>query len=380
MNYIQWLDRLVAHDTTSSRSNLELITDVKDWLNDRGISSHVILDQHEPKANLLATIPAADGGVQGGVLFSGHTDVVPVIGQKWETDPFKLTQVGDKLYGRGTCDMKGFIAVVLSLVPEWQQQKLSAPIHLAFSYDEEVGCRGAPLIVAKLKDLGIQPDACIVGEPTSMVPIIAHKGIQVFRCSVHGLSAHSSLTPQGCNAIDYAAQMICYIRQLALELQHARVDKDFDVPFTTISTNMIQGGSAQNIIPNLCEFIFEFRNLPTIEPHTITEKLFCYVQDKLLPVMRKEYKEAQVDLDQLAVAPSFSTDENTLVKLLREITSEQAIRKVAYATEAGIFQRGEVPTVVCGPGSIEQAHRSNEYVEVAQLAKCEQVLRALVKM
>lgn len=376
MDTLKWLSQLVAFDTTSRNSNLALIEYVKAWLDKSDIETHLTYDASEPKANLFATIPAADGSRDGGLILSGHTDVVPVDGQDWQTDPFIATQNAGRIYGRGTCDMKGFIAVVLGLVPTFQKMQLPFPIHIALSYDEEIGCRGAPLLIKDMLKRGIKPKACIVGEPTNMQAIIAHKGINVFRCRVQGIAAHSSLTPQGCNAIEYAAQFICHIRSIADELRKDVQDEAFDVPFTTVSTNMIQGGNAHNTIPANCEFVFEFRNLPSVKPSIIIEKIADYFNNVLVVAMRQEHPQARIEIDHLAGVPSFESKLDAQSILNRLVAGE--VHKVAYATEAGLFQASHIPTIVCGPGSIEQAHRANEYVTLEQLQLCEKVLRSIV--
>ncbi|RDI45172.1 acetylornithine deacetylase [Aquicella lusitana] len=380
MNTVEWLSRLVAFDTTSRYSNLDLIQTIQDWLARYHIETRFTYDLKEKKANLFATLPAQNGSVDGGIILSGHTDVVPVDGQHWDTNPFEAVLMNDRIYGRGTCDMKGFLAVALTLLPEFQQMKLSEPVHFAFTYDEEVGCRGVPLLLADLQQAGIRPKACIVGEPTEMKPVVAHKGIQGFRCRLNGRAAHSSLTPQGCNAIEHAARLICHIRDLADEMRRkGPFDSHFDVPFTSISTNMIHGGNAHNTIPALCEFIFEFRHLPHVKPQQIREQIEIYIQNELLPKMRNEYPDASVELDSLSVVPSFEVLEASAITLLaRHISNEKTIHKVAYATEAGLFQQADIPTIVCGPGNIEQAHRQNEFVTLDQLGKCEVFLRKVV--
>lgn len=379
MNTQTWLSRLIAFDTVSRHSNLSLIAAVQEWLADHQIASRLIKDAVEPKANLFATIPAANGSVDGGIILSGHTDVVPVDGQTWDSDPFVAIERDGKLYGRGACDMKGFIAVALALIPYFRTLKLKKPIHFAFSYDEEIGCRGAPFMIDELKKMGLRPDACIVGEPTEMRPVVAHKGKQSFRCSVHGVAAHSSLTTKACNAIEHAAKLICFIREMAdTYQQRGPYDSHYDVPFTTLTTNLIKGGNAYNTIPALCEFIFEFRNLPMDKPTEIHERIIRYIQDKLLPDMKREHPDADVVLDTIAAAPGLEiSEEAALTKLLRQISGEQEILKVAYATEAGLFQEAAIPTIVCGPGSIEQAHRANEYVAMSQLAECERFLQQI---
>ncbi len=382
MNAQEWLSRLIAFDTTSRNSNLPLIDDVKNWFSHHHIHTRLTHDKTLQKANLFATMPARDGNTQGGIILSGHTDVVPVDGQAWETDPFEAQYIEDKIYGRGASDMKGFIAVVLALLPEFNKLSLREPIHFAFSYDEEVGCLGAPLLIADFQEIGIKPNACIVGEPTEMHPVVAHKGIHSFRCRIHGLAAHSSLTPQGCNAIEYAAQFINYLRDVADEWREkGPFDSHFDVPFTSMSTNMIHGGIANNIIPAECEFNFEFRHLPQVEPHHIIHKITTYAEQELLPRMQREHAVTQIDIDAMGAVPSFESSPDAVIyQLARDITRKTDIRKVAYATEAGLFQRANIPTIICGPGSIEQAHRANEFVSLVQLGKCEAFLRRLVQL
>ena len=380
MNSVEWLSHLIAFDTTSRNSNMHLIEEVEAWFKQHKIDSRLVRSPTENKANLFATIPAANGQTTGGLILSGHTDVVPVDGQAWDINPFLAIEKDNRIYGRGACDMKGFIAVALSLVPDIQKMKLAKPIHFALSYDEEIGCRGAPYMIDALLREGVQAEACIVGEPTDMFPVVAHKGIQVFRCHLQGLAAHSSLTPHACNAIEHAAELICYLRSLADEMKEiGPFDHDFDVPHTTLSTNMIQGGIAHNTIPADCELFFEFRNLPAVSPADINYQINQFIKHKLEPKMQLEYAKASVALDQIATAPGFESSMNAnIVSIARELLEDQSNHKVAYATEAGLFQNAHIPTIVCGPGNIEQAHRANEYVEIAQLKKCEAFLREMV--
>ncbi|VVC76537.1 Acetylornithine deacetylase [Aquicella siphonis] len=381
MSTLEWLKRLIEFDTTSRNSNLELISCAQAWFERHHLQTRITRDPRQAKANLFATLPAQNGSVDGGVILSGHTDVVPVDGQQWDTPPFTAVLRDDKVYGRGACDMKGFLAVLLALVPEFVRLKLSHPVHFAFSYDEEVGCLGASVMITDLQHAGIKPAACIVGEPTSMRPVVAHKGVQVFRCRIRGRAAHSSLTPQGCNAIEYAAKLICHIRSLADEFnREGPFDRHFDVPFTTVSTNMIQGGHARNIIPEQCEFFFEFRHLPGIQPRSVIDRITAYVQEAIQPQMQKEYGDAGIEIDAVAAVPGFEAGDDAVVSwLARAAGLENEIRKVAYATEAGLFQQAHIPVLVCGPGSIEQAHRANEFVTLDQLALCEDFLRKVVK-
>ncbi len=381
MNKIELLERLISFDTTSYKSNLELISFIQSYLNDFGITSRLTYDDAREKANLFASIADKNGNYQGGILFSGHTDVVPVAGQNWNTDPFKATIIDDKLYGRGSCDMKGFIAVVLSLIPNLERSSLNKPIHLAFSYDEEVGCIGISRLLTDIQNCAILPEACIVGEPSNMQVITGHKGINVFKCKVTGQAAHSSLTPKGCNAIEYAAMIICKIRELAQKLRLAEQNSHYDVPFSTMSTNLINGGNAENIIPGQCEFKFELRNLPNNDPEVILLPLFNYVNNELLPLMHKELEQASVEFEQTAKVPGFSNDNGKTSKvcaLARELCNNHEIHKVAYATEAGLINNANIDTIVCGPGSIEVAHKANEFVLLSQLAMCESFLTKLV--
>ena len=376
-----WLQTLVGFDTTSRNSNLDLIEHVRDALQAQGVKVQLIQSPDGAKSNLFATLPAHDGSTQGGIALSGHTDVVPVDGQQWNTDPFALTAIDGKLYGRGTCDMKGFIAAGLALVPEFLAMPLAKPLHFALSYDEEVGCLGAPVMLDQLKLQGQRLDGCIVGEPTSMQPVVAHKGINVWRCTLHGKAAHSSLTPRGSNAIEYAARLICRIRDMADSYQaNGPYDQFFDVPYTTMTTNQIHGGIAVNTIPELCEFAYEFRNLPGMDPAGIQAQVEAYVQQELLPRMRREFADARIEFASLAGAPAFDSAETEAInQLVQALTGDREKRKVAYATEAGLFQQAGIPTVVCGPGAIADAHKANEYVEIAQLQRCEDFLRKLAQ-
>ncbi|WP_169512725.1 acetylornithine deacetylase [Bordetella avium] len=379
MNARAWLETLVGFDTTSRNSNLALIETCRDWLGQQGVQAWLVHSPERNKANLFATLPAADGNTQGGIVLSGHTDVVPVDGQDWATDPFKLYEADGRLYGRGSCDMKGFIAASLALVPEYLAMPRTKPIHLAFSYDEEVGCAGAPYLIADLHDRGIRPEGCVVGEPTGMQVVVAHKGINLFRCRVHGKAAHSSLTPRGCNAVEYAARLICHIRDLADGFKaNGPYDQFYDVPFSTMTTNQIHGGIAVNTIPELCEFSYEFRNLPGMPAEQIQAQVEAYVQQTLLPRMQAEFGDARIEIEKGAYAPGLeASEEAAITQLVRALTADRQTRKVAYGTEAGLFQGMGIPTVVCGPGHIEQAHKPNEYVALDQLADCENFLRRL---
>jgi len=377
---VDWIKRLVSIDTTSRNSNLGLIEMVRDELRQAGIESHLSYDAGGAKANLYATVPAADGSTQGGIVLSGHTDVVPVDGQDWDSDPFQPQVREGRLYGRGTCDMKGYIGTALSLLPRMTGATLKKPVHFALSYDEEVGCVGAPLMLADLQARGVRPEGCIVGEPTSMRVIVAHKGINVWRCCVRGHAAHSSLTPKGLNAIEYAAQLICHIRELADHMRAAGpFDDAFDVPFSTAQVGTIQGGIAVNTIPGHCQFEFEHRNLPGADPDQFFARIQSYAHDVLLPRMRREHPDAAIELTSLASAPSLDASEQAAItQLVRALTADSAHRKVAYGTEAGQFQRAGIPAVICGPGDIQQAHKANEFVALEQVAQCHAFLSRVI--
>jgi acetylornithine deacetylase len=371
------LERLIAFETVSRDSNLGLIEWTRDYLAGLGATSRLTYDATGKKANLFATLGE---GSRPGLVLSGHTDVVPVEGQAWDTDPFKATIIGDKLYGRGSADMKGYIATALVMAPQFLASKADAPLHFAFSYDEEVGCIGVRGLIKDLADIGLKTAGCIVGEPTLMQPIIAHKGTHRFRCCITGREAHSSYTTQGVNSIEYAARIIVYIRQMADRLQQLEArDYAFTVPFTTMQTGLIRGGLAANIVPKECEFIFEARTLPGQSEH----KLFQEVKDyaaTLLPEMQRVEPNAAIKLELLNSAPGMNMQEtDDIVKLAASLARNKPNGAVSYGTEGGLFQAAGIPTVICGPGDIEQAHRPNEFVSLAQLAQCEAFMQRLLE-
>ena len=387
---VDWLTKLIGFNTVSRHSNLELIDYVADYCRTLQLEPRLTFNAKQTKANLFVTVPATVTGkpvVTGGFVLSGHTDVVPVEGQAWDTDPFVATIQGDKLYGRGSCDMKGFLACALTLLPQVvaasQAGQLSKPIHLALSFDEEVGCLGAPLMIEDLKALGIQPEYCIVGEPTMMRMVTAHKGIQVYRCRVHGKSAHSSLTPQGVNAISYASRIIGFIDELAASLRERNdvgfeQDNAFDVPYSTLSVGTIRGGTATNIVPNLCEFTFDYRNLPHMDDSAILQPIQDFIAS-LLPAMHAVSADTGIELVRQENVPAMNDkDSQALQVLIENLVDDKFRHKVAYATEGGQFTNAGIPTVICGPGDIMQAHRANEFVSLEQLAKCDQFLQQIL--
>lgn len=376
VNSHEWAPRLIGFETVSRRSNLDLIEAVSEFLRSHGISSTLTKNSEGSKANLLATLPGRDGSMSGGIVLSGHTDVVPVDNQNWTTAPFNPTTRDGRLYGRGACDMKGFIGCVLDLVPYFANQSRRSPIHIALSYDEEVGCIGVRSLLADLVERGVKPSGCIVGEPTNMKVVVAHKGRSSYRCCVKGLAAHSSLQPQGVNAIEYAAELVTHLRSLiAHERAHGFRDSLFDVPFSTGLTTTILGGVAMNTIPDQCEFTFEVRNIPGADQEDIYTRLRSYAFETLLPEMRTVHQGADIEFEQISATPDLSTGSSSEIALLAAALSRtQETQKVAYTTEAGLFQRAGIPTIVCGPGSISQAHRPDEYVELEQLVECKKFL------
>ena len=380
MNTINRLSRLIAFDTTSRHSNLALIHDCADYLESLGLKPWLSHNADQSKANLFATIAAANGNTEGGLILSGHTDVVPTDGQAWQSDPYRADIREGRLYGRGSTDMKGFIAAVLAAAPAMVQAELKRPLHIALSYDEEIGCLGAPVMIAELQKRGLTPEHCIVGEPTSMRMVVAHKGIHTFRCAVHGKAAHSSLTPQGVNAIEYAAKLIVFINELAgrLKARHD-TDPDYDVPFSTLSVNTIAGGIAGNIVPQLCEFEFDYRNLPHMSPADITAPIEAHIREVLQPQMQAVDAACRIDMRHGENVPAMPEAEAALLHdLITQLVQDSSRLKVAYATEGGQFQQAGIATVICGPGNIEQAHKADEFVELAQLARCDAFLHKLI--
>ena len=368
---------LVGFPTVSRDSNLELIHFVRDRLAALGAQSRLTYNDERSKANLFATL-----GPQGvpGIVLSGHTDVVPVDGQAWDTDPFSVVEKDGRLYGRGTSDMKSFVAVVLALAPEFARRGLKTPLHFAFSYDEEVGCIGVGRLISDLALAGIRPQSCIVGEPTLMRPVIAHKGKRGFRCSVRGLACHSAYAPHGVNAVEAAAEAVAYLKSMARRHRdQGPYDRGFDVAHTTVHTGVMRGGTALNIVPHECTFDFEFRHLPGDDPEALLAEFKAYLDTRLVPEMRAVDPDTGFTLTPLSALPALDNGpEVEVVGLAQELSGNHDIGKVSFGTEGSQFQRAGIPAVVCGPGSIEQAHKPNEYVAIEQVAKCEQFMRRLM--
>lgn len=369
--------KLVGFPTVSRDSNLELIHFIRDTLKPFDADVRLTHDDAKRKANLFATLgPRAEAGI----VLSGHTDVVPVEGQPWDTDPFEVVERDGRLYGRGTADMKSFIACALALVPEFVRRGLKTPLHLALSYDEEVGCLGVGRMITDLMRAGVRPRACIVGEPTGMKPVIAHKGKKSYRCTVRGLAGHSAYAPHGVNAVEYAAEAVAFLRNMARRHRdRGPYDRGFDVAYTTVHTGVMHGGVVLNVIPHECTFDFEFRHLPGDDPETLLREFKEFVRTRLEPEMRAVHTASGFVIEPLSEIPLLDTGpENEVVALAQELSGEREFGKVSFGTEASQFHRAGIPTVVCGPGSVEQAHKPNEYVTLEQVAKCEAFLRRLM--
>lgn len=376
---LDWVQRLIEIDTTSSVSNRPLIDLLAAELRRHGVEPILVPDDEGTKLNLLATITPPDGSTAGGVMFSGHTDVVPVDGQDWSSDPFTPDIRDGSLYGRGTCDMKSFIGIVVAAIPDIVARPLAKPIHFAFSYDEEVGCIGAAGLVEEVVARNLRPDVCVVGEPSEMRVIRAHKSMNVIRVDLHGVSVHSSLTPQGVNAIEYGAELIRFVRNSADELRASGpYDDAFDVAWTTCSVNLVSGGIAVNTVPEDCSITFEFRSISTAGAADLLER-FAAETNRIENLMQEENPSASVTMHVSASVPPLETDANaSAAALVEQWGGLPSDEKVAYATEAGMFASIGIPTVVCGPGSIAQAHAPDEYVTLDQLAQCEQFVRSVI--
>ncbi len=371
------LAKLVGFDTTSAKSNLELIAFVQDYLAKRGVASVLVPSEDGKKASLVATI----GHGSGGIGLSGHSDCVPVTGQTWTSDPFTLTEHDGRLYGRGTCDMKGFIACVLASVPLFKARPLKEPIHILISYDEEVGCAGVRPLIARLGADLPRPRVVIVGEPTSMGVIDAHKRIDAYRTIVTGKEAHSSLPAIGVNAISAAAELIGELDRLAEEIAETENDPRFEPPCSTVSVGVVEGGTATNIVPKNCEFRWQVRSLPTSSAGETARDLAAFAETALLPKMRKVAKDAAVVTESQTSVPAFvAAPHSDAVALALALTGANRTGTVSYATEAGLFEESGCPAVICGPGDIAQAHAANEFVSIAQLETCMTFLADLTDM
>jgi acetylornithine deacetylase len=370
------LARLIGFDTTSRESNLQLIEFVRNYLAQLQVPCELIFNEERSKANLFATLGPAD---RAGIVLSGHTDVVPVDGQAWSVAPFVLSEKDGKLYGRGAADMKGYIACVLAAVPALLAAPLRMPVHIALSYDEEVGCLGVRGLLAELAQRPHTPLLCIIGEPTELKPVLGHKGKLAMRCDVRGAACHSAYAPQGVNAIEYAAELIGELGRIGTRLRAEHLqDPRFDPPFSTVQTGLISGGNALNIVPADCRFDFEIRTLPTQQAHEVARQLEDYAQAQLLPKMRAIDAGAAIRFDELSSYPGLATDAHgEAARLIAEFCGSSDFTTVAFGTEGGLFDAIGIPTVVCGPGSMEQGHKPDEFVSVEQLQACDRMLERL---
>jgi len=376
---IEMIEKLVAFDTVSRNSNLELIDFVADYLSEYGISAQKIYNDDGTKANLFATVGP---DIDGGIILSGHTDVVPVDGQPWDTDPFKIVEKDGKLFGRGTSDMKSFSAIALALVPEMIEKGLKKPIHFALSYDEEIGCLGSPRMIEEIVKSGLKPRAVIVGEPTMMDIVTAHKGIVGLKTKIIGREAHSSLVENGVSAVMTGANLVNFIANMMAEnkANAAPIPQYTDSPcYTTLHVGVMNGGTAMNIISRECEFVWDIRYVSDDNPQDFIQRFEEYCEKEILPAMRAIAPECSIETEIIsstaALGPEQDGEAEMLCKLL---TGKNDTHFVSYAAEAGQFQNAGFSTVICGPGSIGIAHQPNEYIELSQVKSSEEFIRKLI--
>ncbi len=369
---------LVGFDTVSDRSNLPLIAYIEKYLASFGITGRRLVDDTGQKASLWVTIGPEN---TPGIVLSGHTDVVPVERQPWTGDPFKLIERDGRYYGRGTTDMKGFVAVCLAMVPEISGANLKMPIHLAISYDEEVGCIGVRPMLRELSQAPVKPLGCFVGEPTQMQIIIGHKGKHGVRATFRGKSCHSSLAPNGVNAVEYAAELITEVRRRAIQLaRDGQRDEMYDVAHTTLLTSIAQGGTALNIVPDECAVEFEARGLGANESKQVTDAIVAWAKAEIEPAMRKSDPSCGIDFEEILEYPALDMAAgHPLVALAKQLSGRNSHGKVSFGTEASLFvSMADIPTIVIGPGSIEQAHKPDEFVEISELSKCAGFIERLI--
>ena len=371
------LAELIAFDTTSSRSNLDLIRWIEAYLAKHGVASSLTFNAEGTKANLYATIGPTD---VPGICLSGHTDVVPTTGQPWTADPYTVVERDGKLFGRGTSDMKGFIACVLAAVPSFVAGVRDIPIHLAFSYDEEVGCVGVRGLLAALADAPVKPMAVIIGEPTLMHVARGHKGKQAYRVVVEGRAGHSALTHLGVNAIEYACDLIAFLRNKANSLRDdGPHDPAFEPAYTTIQTGKVSGGIAINVIPERCEFDFEIRYLPTDDVVAMIDEVSTFARETVEPQMRVVDPACGVHFQRISAYPGLQgRNAHGLQSFCCALTGFKDTITLSFGTEGGLFEAMDIPAIVCGPGSIEQAHRPDEFIALEQLARCDQFMQDLL--
>ena len=374
---LELVRKLVQFDTTSRVSNLALIDWVREYLGSYGVSTRLTYDDGKSKANLFATI--GDPG-QPGIVLSGHTDVVPVDGQAWTVDPWAAVVKEDRLLGRGAADMKSFLGIVLAAVPEMLVEPLKTPIHLAFSYDEEVGCIGVGRMIRDMQDIGVVPGMCIVGEPTNMKVVTGHKGKLALRAQVCGREAHSALAPYAVNALEYAAEIIVQLRRMQRDAaENGPFNHEYDPPYTTLHAGVLHAGTALNIVPRECNFDFEFRSVPEDDPHRLLDRLEIYCARELLPQMRRVAPESRIAFETKSDNPGLHTKETAqIVGRIERLANGGRGGKVAFASEAGQFQRAGFEAVICGPGSIADAHKPDEFITFDQIRKGEAFIARVI--
>tara|TARA_B100000780_G_scaffold98338_1_gene68647 strand:- start:32 stop:1186 length:1155 start_codon:yes stop_codon:yes gene_type:complete len=377
MNTEDILDRLIAFDTVSRNSNMALMHYVQTLLGEAGIKATLIPNAEGTKANLLASIGPTDSG---GILLSGHTDVVPIEGQAWSKPAFKLTRSDGKYFGRGTTDMKGFVACAIAAALKAKRRPLKAPLHLAFSYDEEIGCQGVRSMIDLMHHAPLRPAMCIVGEPTNLAVATGHKGKLAIKARCIGREGHSALAPLALNALHLGCDLVAALRDIQADLkQNFAYDDDYDVPYTTVHTARITGGVALNIVPNLCEIDFEIRNIAEDDPAQILAMIKARA-DQIVAAAKPQADEAAITFETSFSYPGLNTARSSeVVRFVKSLTGANHTNKVAFGTEGGLFSsRLDIPTVVCGPGSMMQGHKPDEYVEVAQIQRCDAMLTRLV--
>ncbi|MCZ6668630.1 MAG: acetylornithine deacetylase [Gammaproteobacteria bacterium] len=373
------LARLISFDTTSTTSNLELIDFIRNYLDGYSIKSWLVHNDDATCANLYATIGPDD---IGGVMLSGHTDVVPTSGQNWHSDPYLLKSDDQLYYGRGSCDMKGFIASALAGVPQMASQTLKTPVHLAFSYDEEIGCVGVKKLISAMAGFEVKPRIGLIGEPTNMQMVIGHKGKAAFKVEVTGSSCHSAYISNGVNAVEYAAELVSFIRKMNSQVrQREMLDQGYSVPHSTFHVGNISGGTALNIVPKQCQFEFEIRNLPQDRLDLLIDEIKHYANEVLLTDMQSRFEQSDIQFSPISNYPGLCTDaKSNVIEYTRSINPVDEIgENVSFGTEAGLFdQHLGINSVVCGPGSIDQAHKADEYVSRQQIQHCDNMIINLI--
>ena len=377
MNSIQILEKLISFDTVSSNSNLEIISYCEKILKDAGAEITLIKNTEKTKANLFATIGPVD---EPGIILSGHTDVVPVTNQKWKTNPFKLTEIDNKLYGRGTADMKSFVACALYAASKASSMNLKTPLHFSFSYDEEIGCVGVRSLIEMLKNSPIKPLFCIVGEPTSMQVMSGHKGKVNASVLIKGKEAHSALTTKGLNSIYLASEFIQGIESIQTNLiNNSTHDNDFEVPYTTLQVGKIEGGVAVNIVPSSSSLLFEIRSLHSDDPNLILKDIKI-LSEKIVKSHIDKFPDTEIEIKVTSQYPALNTMKNSdVISFLNGLTGNNSVEKVSFGTEGGLFSNElNIQTAICGPGSMNQGHQPDEYIEKVQIDLCDQMLENLL--